>query len=323
MAELLQITGPLFALIGLGWLSVQRGWFDRALLPALGRFVIAFCVPALLWRSLAQRNPLEVLHGGFLLAYALGSLIALGLGWAWARGRGQSVDRAAMTGMGMSCSNTAFIGFPLVSQLVAGEATVAFALVLLVENFLMLPLCLALADMRSGQHEPLHRVLLRSLWGLRRNPIVLGLLAGVATGALKAGTGWTLPSAIDRSVALLAAASTAVSLFFIGGNLAGLHIGGLKTQVAAVAVGKLLLHPLAVALMLGLVGWATQPVAVPLVWGGVVMAAVPMLGIYPILGQRYGLQAVNAACMLGSTVAAFFSLSLVMALLRWAWGAPQ
>jgi hypothetical protein len=51
-------------------------------------------------------------------------------------------------------------------------------------------------------------------------------------------------------------------------------------------------------------------------WAAVVMAAAPMLGIYPILGQKYGRQAVNAACMLVATVASFASLALVIGLLQ-------
>ena len=49
------------------------------------------------------------------------------------------------------------------------------------------------------------------------------------------------------------------------------------------------------------------------------MAAAPMLGIYPILGQRYGRQAVNAACLLVSTVASFGTLTLVIWSLHAAW----
>lgn len=322
MPDLLQITGPIFLLIGLGFVAVRVGWYDRNLLPALARFVIAFCMPALLWRALGQRNPTEVINGAYLLAYACGSLIALGVGWLWSRRRGEGRDHAAITGMGMSCSNSAFIGFPVVSQLIGADASVAFALVLLVENFLMLPLCLLLADSAKSQHEPFGRALLRSLWGLKSNPIVLGIVAGLVTGALQAGTGFKLPEVLDRSIGLMANASSAVSLFYIGGTLVGLRIGEMKAQVTAVAVGKLLLHPLAVAAMLVLVTLAGHPIDRTLQWAAVVMAAAPMLGIYPILGQRYGMQAVNAACMLGATVASFFSLSLVILLLSRVLGSP-
>ena len=44
----------------------------------------------------------------------------------------------------------------------------------------------------------------------------------------------------------------------------------------------------------------------------VLMAAVPMLGIYPILAQKYGQDAVAAAAQLGTTVASFFTLTAII-----------
>lgn len=320
MLELVNLTGPIFALIGLGWLAVRHGGIDRTMLPALGRFVMFFALPALLVRTLGQRDPVEVINGRFLLAYAAGSLLAMGAGLLWARSQGQPRERAAITAMGMCCSNSAFVGFPLAVQLVGHEAAVALALCMLVENFLMIPLCLALADSASARHQPMHRAIGSAIWGLRRNPIVLGMVAGVLVGTLRTHAGLTLPAVLHKAIELLAGASAGVSLFYIGGALVGLQPGeGVRTQVLSVAAGKLLLHPLAVGvLMLSLPG-----VPVPLAWAGVVLAGAPMLGIYPILGQRYGLQALNAACMLGATLGSFVTLGLVISALRALLGAPR
>jgi len=304
LPDILTLTGPIFLLIGVGYGAVRAGLFPRSSLPALAGFVITFCIPALIFRALGQRSLAEVANWRYMAAYALGSLLVLGLGLAWARSRGQPRDAAAMTGMGMACANTAFVGYPVALQLVGQEATVALALTMMVENFLMIPLCLVLADSAAAQHEPAHRALGRALWGLRKNPIVLGIVAGLLCALAQ----WRLPAPLARAVDLLAGASAAVSLFYIGGTLVGLQVGGLIGQVSAVAVGKLLLHPLAVLGALLLVG----PVAPHLQWSAVVMAAAPMLSIYPILGQKYSRQAVNAASLLVATVAAFASLGLVI-----------
>jgi hypothetical protein len=306
--DILAIIGPIFLLIGLGFLAVRTGLYAQTALPALGSLVITFCLPALLFRSLSQRSGSDVANGRFLLAYAAGSLVAFGVGLLWARRAGQPRDAAAMTGMGMSCSNSAFVGFPVALQLLGPEASVALALIMLVENFLMIPLSLALADSASQDHLPVHRAMARAMWGLRKNPIVLGIVAGLGAGLVQLH----LPSPALRAVDLLANASAAVSLFFIGGTLVGKQVGNMLGQVAAVAVGKLLVHPAATLAAVLLVG----PMAPHLQWAAVVMAAAPMLGIYPILGQKYGRQAVNAACMLVATVASFASLALVIGLLQ-------
>ena len=92
--------------------------------------------------------------------------------------------------------------------------------------------------------------------------------------------------------------------------------------ISAVAVGKLLIHPLAVLLAVWLVGQTMGPLAPQLQWASVLLAAAPMLGIYAIVGQRYGRQAVHAASMLVATVASFATLAAVVGLLHWMWGAP-
>lgn len=52
----------------------------------------------------------------------------------------------------------------------------------------------------------------------------------------------------------------------------------------------------------------------------VVMAAVPMLGIYPILAQKHGHDTMAAAAQLGTTVASFFTLMALIWGIQKAWG---
>jgi len=144
----------------------------------------------------------------------------------------------------------------------------------------------------------------RSLWGLRRNPIVMAIVVGFVFALVQIA----LPGPVARAVDLLAGASTAAALFYIGGTLVGLQVGALLPQVVGVAIGKLVLHPLAVLAALLVVG----PVTPPLQVSAVLLACAPMLGIYPILGHKYGQQGVNAASMLVCTLAAFFSIAAVI-----------
>jgi len=153
--DILAITAPIFLLIGLGSVAVRLDLYPGAALHALGGFIVNFSLPALLFKSLAQRSIAEVMNPRYLAAYAGGSLVALAAGLAWARwARKQRMAAAAMTGMGMSCANSAFVGLPVALQVVGPVAAVALALTMMVENFLMIPLCLALADSASHRHDP-------------------------------------------------------------------------------------------------------------------------------------------------------------------------
>jgi malonate transporter len=50
----------------------------------------------------------------------------------------------------------------------------------------------------------------------------------------------------------------------------------------------------------------------------IMMAAMPIMGIYPTLTQADGLEEFSAAALLASTVASFFTLSALLAVMKWA-----
>lgn len=314
MLDVLAITGPIYLAIAIGYAATRAGLFAKADMQVLGRFVINFALPTLVFRALSTRPIAEVFNLGFLLAYALGSLTLIGAGLYWAR-RVRGMDHTAATfhAMGMSCPNSGFVGYPILLLTFAPVAGVALALCMLVENLLLIPLLLAMAERSRGRAGPWHRVLGGLLARLVRNPLVIGIVAGAAMSL----TTLRLPDAVMRTIDLFAAASGAVSLFTIGGTLVGLALHGLGGRVAPIVVGKLLLHPLAVGGALALlVALGVPAPSAELRTAVVLMAAMPMMGIYPILAQAYGQQDTAAPAMLVATIASFFTLSALLWLLQ-------
>ena len=314
MLDILAITGPIYITIALGYFLTRRGLFARADMRVLGQFVLHLALPALLFNALAQRKLADILNARYLLIYALGSLLAMGLGLLWARrGARQDGTASALWAMGMSCPNNGFVGYPIALLVIGPVAGVTLGLNMIVENLLLIPLTLALAESSTAHGGRWHAVLRQSLVNLARNPMVLGLLAGLAVSALE----WQMPSPMARTVTLFAQASAALSLFVIGGSLAGLHIAGLRRPVAQIAMGKLLLHPAAMLAVLWLCEAAGMVPMDPALRTGVVLAAAsPMLGIYPILAQKYGQDGLAAAALLGTTVASFFTISALLWVFR-------
>ena len=305
MLAILAITGPIYAIVAVGYLCTRAGLFERADMRVFGKYVVNLALPALLFNALSQRSLAEVLNPVFVAAYALGSVAVLLAGILWARRSGKPLSAAAIAGMGMSCPNSGFIGFPLVAQLF-GPATagIGLALARVVENFLTLPLALAIAESGGGEGGGVRRALVRSLRGVLRNPMIHGIVLGFLCSL----AGWHPPEPVARTINLFATACGSLSLFVIGGSLVGIRTQGLLRDVGAIAVGKLLLHPLAVLAAVLLL----PPMARELQVAVVVMAAVPMLGIYPILAQKYGHDSDAAAAQLGTTVASFFTLTAVL-----------
>jgi malonate transporter len=315
--DILAITGPIYLVVAAGYLATRLGLFERTEMRVFGKYVIHIALPALLFNALSQRSVGEVLNPVFLAAYAVGSLVAMGTGILWARKvAGKPLAASAIMGMGMACSNSGFIGFPLVAQVFgASTAGVGLALAMIVENLLLLPLALAIADAQlppggqdQGRAARVRAALAQSLRGLARNPMIHGIVLGF----LFSLAGWRLPAPVAKAVDLFALSCGAISLFVIGGSLVGLRARGMGADVLAIAAGKLLLHPVAV---LGLV-LLLPPMARELQMAVVLMAAVPMLGIYPILAQKHGQDAMAAAAQLGTTVLSFFTLTSLLWILQ-------
>jgi len=313
----LSITVPIYLVIAVGYLATRAGLFARTEMRVFGKYVIHIALPALLFNALSQRTVAEVVNPVFVAAYAGGSLLAMAAGIFWARRvAGKPLAASAIVGMGMSCPNSGFIGFPLVVQVFGGPtAGVALALAMVVENFLLLPLALAIGDSDLGDRaatatrgERLRAAMLQSGRAAVRNPMV----HGIALGFLFSLLGWRLPEPVARAVNLFAMSTAALSLMVIGGSLVGIRAAGMARDVGVIAAGKLLLHPLAVLLMVVLL----PPMDRDLQTVVVVMAAVPMLGIYPILAQKYGQDGLAAAAQLGTTVASFFTLTSLLWLLQ-------
>ena len=304
----LQVTAPIFALIALGYAAVRLNVMHRDGVRALSAFVVNFALPALIFKALSERTFSDIVHPRYLLVYGLGSLIAFGAVFGITRVLGRKdPTTSAVFAMGASCSNSIMIGYPLVLQLFGTAATVPFALTLMVENFIMIPLALALADAGRGSDAgPAGRA--RSTAGaLARNPIIWG----IALGLLGSATGVRAPEAAARAVDMLATSVSGVALFAIGGMLVGLDVKGMAQDIGRIMVGKLLLHPLAVLA----VALALPPMEPMLQATALVMASMPMFSIFPVLGQRYGLGPVCAAALVLATVASFVTVNAAMWLL--------
>ena len=309
MLNILSITGPIYLSIGVGYVATRRGFFSKVDGQVLGRFVLNFGLPAMLFNALAQRQFSEILHPSYLLAYGVGSLLALSAGfaiWRWGRGKGRS--ESGLVALGFSSSNTGYVGYPILLQFLGPAAGVGLALTVLIENLVTIPLALAIAESGETAHLSWQHTVLQSV----KRMVKLPMMQAIVLGFVFSMFGVHLPEVLSKTVNLFAASTAAIALFVNGGSLVGMRVVGLIQEVCWIAIGKLVVHPLAVGCMLMVVG----PIDPSLKISAVLLAAMPMLGIYPLLAQRHGQEGFCAAALLVTTVASFFTISLIL----WAMG---
>ncbi|MEY3638797.1 MAG: hypothetical protein RIR68_1930 [Pseudomonadota bacterium] len=308
MFDILAITAPIYIAIALGYGLTRWGFFQKADMRAFGTFVVKVAMPALLFNALSQRKVADILNGDYVGAYALASLLTIGISIFWAlRINKTSRSLSSCLAMGMSCPNSGFVGYPVMLLSLgplASVAGVALALNMMVENLLLIPLLLAWAETGQGQSR-WHTILVQTLKGMFYNPMIWGIVLGFAFSWFE----WQLTPSLSRTVNLFAQASGALSLFVIGGSLVGLSVQGMGNRVAQIAAGKLLLHPLMMLVVLLFI----VPIHDPVLWTAALLTcAMPMFGIYPILTQKHGHDGLSAAALLITTMASFVTLNLLL-----------
>lgn len=77
MADVLAITGPIFILIGIGFLAVRAGVIAAETLPGMGRFVLHFCLPALIFSTVSGMDFETLIEPAYLTVYGAASLLML------------------------------------------------------------------------------------------------------------------------------------------------------------------------------------------------------------------------------------------------------
>ena len=305
MDHVLPVTGTIFLIISVGYACFATALFDRSALAPLGQFVVNIALPALIFRTFLTQDIDGIANPGYLF----GSLLMLGVGYILA-GLASPKDNVHRTfdAAGMACANSGLVGYPILLLAMPAIAPTALAMNMLTENLIIIPLVIILADaasVRASGPSATGAILARLL----KNPLVLAMLASL----FLVFTGLTLPGPVSRAINILAASSVAISLFVIGGTIAGVSIRKIGTRVPTIVAGKIIGHPFAVWFGLynmSLVGFGLDDPT--LRKAAIIMAATPAMAIYPLLAQRYGDAETAATAMLIMTVLSFFTISALL-----------
>ena len=304
---------PVFLLIGAGVLAARVHWIRDEAVKDLSNLTFMLLIPALLFRTMSSVH-LDQLDLSPIAVYFPCALTLLAVQIAWFGWTAEGVVKA----LGGTFSNMVMIGITLI-ELAYGKAglvtlltlVAVHALILLTVATMVLEVTVARAAREeSPANQPsravvVWRTVARALKGAVLHPIPLPIVAGL----LFAQTGWTLPQAVDRPLALLGQAFGPVSLVLVGVTLARQSVGSQGWAVVQMALFKNVALPLLVA---GVAWWAgIRGLAFTVM---VVAAGLPMGANVFLFAQRYRVaQAVTTSAMGVSTAMALVTLSVIMA----------
>ncbi|WP_161140602.1 AEC family transporter [Propylenella binzhouense] len=315
MSEIVDIVLPIFGLIGIGYAAIRSGLLSVAAGDGLSEFVFTVAISVLLFRTvatadLAGTSPWRI----WLVYYA-----ALAIVWILAhllmrRLFGRDARGAVVGSIAAGFANTVLIGLPFVQQILGDEAVLTALVIISIHTPIIMVAALLLdswamkADGIPGAEPGGARALLSVARSLARNPVIVGILAGLAWRAFAIPLGGPFGNVVDS----LARTAGPLALVASGMGIARYGLRGRFAQSSVLAALKLLLLPGLVAaggLALGL-----PPVVVE---ASTLIAACPTgVNAFIIAGRLRTGEALASTVITLSTAFSVLTMTAWVALLR-------
>ncbi len=245
MNQIVTIVLPVFGLIGIGyavsWLKLLPAGSDRV----LGDFCFVIAIPLLIFRIIATADfsggsPLNLwlaYYIGFAIVWAAGTL-------AVRRLFGRDARTGVVAGVSSAFPNTLLLALPLVITAYGDQGAAAIAVLVTINLPVMMSVS-AILNERALVVDGLlthtdARVALRSAAvALLRNPIIIGIAAGIAWRL----TGLPLTGLVGTVVNRLAGVAGTLALFSVGMNLRQYGLSGNVRPALVITVLKLVVMP--------------------------------------------------------------------------------
>lgn len=308
VSTLLDVTLPVFLVIGFGYAAARLALFSDASVDGLMKFAQGFAIPCLLFRAIATLDLGQAFQWPLLLSYYSGATLGFLAGIFGARflfGRPWQ-DSVAIGFCGLF-SNALLLGLPITERAYGAGALDANYAIIAVHS----PYCYALGItvMEVVRHSgrglaATGRAVVTAMFS---NPLVIGIALGFAVNL----GGVRLPHVLNEAVDLMTRAALPAALFGLGGILARYRIEGDLPTVLYVCAVSLVLHPLVTWTMGQSLGLGQAPFR-----SAVVTAAMaPGVNAY-LFANMYGVaKRVAATSVLLATVLSILSVSVWLSLL--------
>ncbi|TPK77518.1 AEC family transporter [Mesorhizobium sp. B2-4-17] len=312
MSPLTETVLFVFSLVALGYLAGLTGYLRPASGEGISDFAVSVAMPLLLFQTMVKADFHGVapwpLWGAYFTAAAI----------TWTAGHvvitrifGRDARAGVVGGVSSAFSNIVLLGAPFILGIFGPSGFEVLSLLVCVHLPIMMMASIVLFEMfgrGSGEHVHPLRVLHSFLKRLFINPLIIGILLGLAW---RLG-GVPLPALMMRLVEALANTAGPVALFAMGLSLRRFGISGNVRPALALSALKLFLMP---ALVLGFVWLLGLPPLTAKV--AVVVAALPsginsyLIAVQFNTGQALASNQMTIATAFAAVTAAFW-LTIVL-----------
>jgi len=303
---IINIVLPVFLVIGLGYLLRRIGLIDQPFLLQTNRLVFYVCLPLLLFYKIGQADFVRNFNPTLVIGSMLIIVLIFFLAYAWGLLR---KDPPAVRGSFTQAafrSNLAYMGLAIVFNAYGDEGLTRAGILMgflvpVLNLFAILALTL---PHRSQDHTEKH------LWlrQLALNPLIIASFAGIAWSILKL----PLPQVLDGGLNIATGMTLPLALLAIGASFSVERLRGDLFQALAATGFKILLMPVAAALLLTLLGVRGMDLGI-----GIIFAGAPAATANYIMAQQLkGDAELAGTTVMLSTLCSAVTYTIALLLLR-------
>jgi malonate transporter len=207
---------PIFVGLLFGYVAGRREVVDNKDVKTLVGFLMTFALPCYLFVTMAI-TPRQLLWGQAKAAFVFAIVYATLFIATYYVSRNRAKDTAAnsaVLALTLGFPNAAAVGIPLLLAVYGSRASVTVAVALAVGAITITPITLAILErVTSAGRTSSHAVRIRtSLGSALKNPVFWAPVLGVVTAAVNLH----LPVYVEKSLAILGAATEGTALFVTG-----------------------------------------------------------------------------------------------------------
>ncbi len=307
MQAVLEVVAPVFIIIALGYGAAKYRFIEPAGFKGLNLFTFSLAAPSLLFLG---GTTMPGGGGGAALAFFAGTglLYAFCL-WFGGKGLKLPLGEAGLFALNVTFGNTVMMGLPLVLASFGQQALPMLLAIIALHSLVLLGIATIVAEIGLHAQAPWRRVLVATVKGVARNPVVVSVLLALAWRLLQLPPP---PGVLRRVLELLGAATPPVALFCLGGSLVGFKAADTWRETGWTVALKLLVMPLLVWAACWLLALSPLETAVT-----VMIAAMPTGANAFLLAQRYQTAADRSgAAVLIATALSVVTLSVLLGYFR-------
>ncbi len=239
MLDVLNLTIPMFTLIGIGFFLKTINFITEENGRVLSKFAFFILLPPLMFSSILAGDASNSLNLNFVFRYELVTVFIFFITFFLGSILNMKVMEKGIFGLNAAYPNYGYIGIPLCILAFGSEAGVPLALILLADTFVLLS-TLIFYSIAQNKHTDLHLLGKEILTRFFYNPLMLSVILAFLFSFLKIN----IFTPIDTTITLIASSATTVALIALGISLNIRSVSEQKSLLVFITVIKLILHPI-------------------------------------------------------------------------------